>query len=115
MSSTEAEIMAGSLAALEAVFLRMLLEDLGHVIDEPIELWLDNKGAIDLAHDYRANERTKHIARRHFKIRELVEEAAIRVKFVASESNISDIFTKCLPPKKFEELRNKLLNMVRED
>ena len=115
MSSTEAEIMAGSLCALEAVYLRMLLEDLGHVINEPIELWLDNKGAIDLAHDYRANERTKHIERRHFKIRELVEEAAIRVKYVASESNIADIFTKCLSPKKFEELRNKLLNMVRVD
>ena len=89
----------------------MLLEDLGHVIDEPIELWLDNKGAIDLAHDYRANERTKHIERRHLKIREMVMEAVVNVKYVASHLNIADIFTKPLDKKQFGFLRDKLFGI----
>ena len=115
MSSTEAEIMAGSLAALEAIYLRMLLADMGYDIEEAIELFMDNKGAIDLAHDYKANERTKHIERRHFKIRELVEKAMIKVKFIASENNLADIFTKPLEPKDFERLRDMILNMSRAD
>ena len=75
------------------------------------------QGYIDISHDYRlyCSTTRPRTSSRHFKIRELVEEAAIRVKYVASESNIADIFTKCLSPKKFEELRNKLLNMVRVD
>ena len=93
----------------------MLLADVGHVITEPIELFLDNKGAIDLAHDYVANERTKHIERRHFKIRELDEEAMIKVKFVASENKLADIFTKPLEPKEFERLRDMILKMSRAD
>ena len=57
------------------------------------------------------SERTKHIERRHFKIRELVEEAAIRVKYISSRHNIADIFTKPLDKKLFVELRDKLMNM----
>ena len=113
LSSTEAEIMAASLGALEAVYLRVLLSDLGLEVDLPTELYVDNSGAIDWAHDYVTTDRTKHIERRHFKIRELVEEATIRVKFVASSDNIADIFTKPLEKKEFLKLRAKLLNEVR--
>ena len=112
MSSTEAEIMAASLGGLEAIYLRMLLSDLGQKIQGATELYVDNSGAIDLAHDYIANERTKHIERRHFKIRELVEEAAIHVKYVASYNNIADIFTKPLDKKTFLSLRAKLMNLT---
>ena len=113
LSSTEAEIMAASLGALEAIYLSMLLSDMGIEITDPIDVFVDNKGAIDLSYDYMANERTKHIARRHFKIRELVQEAAIRVKYVASSDNIADIFTKPLDKKQFLFLRAKLLNLPR--
>jgi len=111
LSSTEAEIMAASVGAIEAVYLRMLLADLGQIIDSPTTIFMDNSGAIDLAHDYIANERTKHIERRHFKVRELVEDAAIRVKYIASHANVADIFTKPLDNKQFKVLRAKLMNM----
>ena len=115
MSSTEAEIMAGSLAALEAVYLRALLSDLGQRIDLPTDLYVDNKGAIDLCKDYVSNDRTKHIERRHLKLRELVQEATVNVKYVASQDNVADIFTKSLDKKEFLKLRAKLLNSVRVD
>ena len=115
MSSTEAEIMAGSLAALEAVYLRALLSDLGQRIDLPTDLYVDNKGAIDLCKDYVSNDRTKHIERRHLKLRELVQEATVNVKYVASQDNVADIFTKSLDKKEFLKLRAKLLNSVRAD
>ena len=113
MSSTEAEIMAASQGAIEAIYLRMLLADLGHIVDGPTDMYVDNKGVIDISQDYLANERTKHIERRHLKIRELVLDAVIRIQYVASKSNIADIFTKALDKKPFIELRAKLLNLPR--
>ena len=113
LSNTEAEIMAASLGALEAVYLRSLLRDLGISTDEPTDLFVDNKGVIDLSHDYVANERTKHIERRHFKVRELVHEATIRVKYISTKDNVADIFTKPLDKADFLDKRAKLLNTPR--
>ena len=79
MSSTEAEIMAASLAALEAVYLRVLLSEIGLTQHDPTDLGIDNKGAYDMALDYVSNSKTKHIERRHLKIRELVEEMQVAV------------------------------------
>ena len=49
----------------------------------------------------------------HLKVRELVEEAAIRVKYIATSDNVADIFTKPLEKKEFLKLRAKLMNEVR--
>ena len=114
MSSTEAEIMAASQGALEAIYLRMLLADIGQIIDLPTDLYVDNKGVIDISQDYLVNERTKHIERRHFKIRELVLDAILRIQYIASADNIADIFTKPLDKKSFLPLRTKLLNLPRK-
>eukprot|EP00965_Chrysotila_dentata_P025961 861413-Pleurochrysis_carterae.AAC.1 len=51
LSTCEAEIMAGSLVACEAVYLRGLLTELGFPPSGPTELRMDNSGAINLAHD----------------------------------------------------------------
>ena len=107
--------MAGSQASVEAVYLRALMTDLGQRIDYPIDLYLDNKGSLDLAQDYKVTNATKHIERRHFKIRELVKDAAIRVKYVASRDNVADIFTKPLDNADFFKHRAKLLNLVRAE
>ena len=110
MSSTEAEIMAASLAALEAVFLRGLLSELDCLQESPTVLGVDNQGAIALAKNYVSNSRTKHIERRHLKIRELVEELAVRPEFVPTDGNVADILSKPLGRDKFEKFRRVLLN-----
>ena len=115
LSSTEAEIMAACLAALEAVFTRGLLKDVGLPQLAATPLGIDNKGALALAHDYVSNNKTKHIERRHLKIRELVLDAILRVQYVASKDNIADIFTKPLDKKTFIPLRTKLLNLPRKE
>jgi len=110
LSSTEAEIIAASMAALEAVFMRGLLEDLHCTQSEPTELKMDNNGAIALAKNYISNSKTKHIKRRHLKIRELVEEMEVRPEFVPTDENVADILTKPLGRRKFEKFRQILLN-----
>ena len=67
LSSCEAEIMAASEAAKEAVFLDRLCSDLGFKSNgDPIHLACDNKAAIDSAYNPENHSRTKHIDRRHY-------------------------------------------------
>eukprot|EP00965_Chrysotila_dentata_P237144 6201709-Pleurochrysis_carterae.AAC.2 len=65
LSSCEAKIIAASEAAKEATYLRALLEELGEHGDTATPLHLDNKSAIDLAHNLEHHSRLKHIHRRH--------------------------------------------------
>ena len=110
MSSTEAEIMAASLAALEAVFLRGILSEMQCLQEQPTVIGVDNQGAIALAKNYISNSRTKHIERRHLKIRELVEEMMVRPEFVPTDENAADIMSKPLGRAKFEKFRKIILN-----
>ena len=64
-----------------------------------------------LAYNPEHHQRTKHIARRHYYVREVVEEHCIKVPFVRSHENLADFFTKHLPPKQFFNLRNVLMNV----
>ena len=95
LSSTEAEIMAASMAATEILYFRGLLFELGHELD-PTVLYVDNQGAVELSRDMKSCQRSRHIERRYLRIRELVATGDIVVKFIATFSNSSDILTKPL-------------------
>ena len=62
MSSTEAEIMAASLAALEAVFLLALYELCMGKEHGSVKLFVDNSCVVDMSKDYVANNRTRQLA-----------------------------------------------------
>ena len=57
--------------------------------------------------------RMKHVARRHFFIRECVENLQIVVPFVRTHENLADFFTKPLDPKQFFSIRNAIMNYSR--
>jgi hypothetical protein len=101
LSTTEAELMACSLAACEAVYLRGLLTELGHKQSAPTVLRCDNSGAIDLAHDPVQHARSKHIDRRYFHIRELIDDKVVKMIYVKSADNRADWLTKPLPKDVF--------------
>ena len=112
LSSCEAEIVAASEAAKEAIYLDRLYDELGFKeSSEPMQLALDNKAAIDSAYNPENHSRTKHIDRRHYFVRELVEEGRLVVPFVATADNYADFFTKPLKPVRFFHLRNLIMNI----
>ena len=78
----------------------------------PIPLSVDNQGAVDLAYNPEHHQRTKHIERRHFFVREAVERGEIRVPFdVRTNDNLADFFTKPLSSKRFFPLRDLIMNV----
>ena len=112
LSSCESEIMAASEGAKEAVYLDRFLRELGFKDrDEPVQMSLDNKAAIDSSYNPENHSRTKHIDRRHYFIRELVELNQIVVPFVSSVDNLADFFTKPIKPVRFFDLRNRIMNV----
>ena len=110
LSSCEAEIVAGSEAAKEAVYLRALFAEVGLVDPDPTAVGMDNTAARQLSYNPEHHARVKHIERRHFFIREAVEDLRIRVPFVSTADNLADFFTKPLPGKAFFPLRDKIMN-----
>jgi hypothetical protein len=111
LSSCEAEIVAASEAATEAVHLERFIREFDLKDTEPIELFVDNKSAIDVAYNPEHHTRMKHVERRHFFVRELVEEHKIRVPFVSTVDNLADFFTKVIEGPQFFSLRDRVMNI----
>ncbi|CAI7845325.1 unnamed protein product [Closterium sp. NIES-54] len=93
-SSCEAEIYAEAMAAEELRWLTYVLTDLGEQPRSPPVLYIDNKVMVALCQE----QRTKHIALRYFLARELQQRGQLRLAYVATRANTTDIFTKALPP-----------------
>ena len=63
-------------------------------INLPITIHVDNMGAVYSAQDGATSQRTKHIDMRTKFLSQYVEDGRIKVQFVRSENNLSDMFTK---------------------
>lgn len=111
LSSCEAEIMALSEAAKEGAYLSRFIAKLGFESTKPLPIYCDNTAARDLAYNPEHHERTNHIERRHFFVRDLVEEGTLVVPFVATAANMADFFTKPLRAAEFYRHRNLIMNV----
>ena len=63
-----------ALGVCEALWLRLLLRDLGCPSKWPIQLYCDNKEACDIAHNLVQHDRTKHVKVDRFFIKEKLDE-----------------------------------------
>ena len=104
--------MAASEATKEAIYLRHFLEELDEGTPSALSLSVDNKAAIDLAYNPEHHQKTKHIERRHFFVREAVESGRLVVPFVASADNLADFFTKALDGPQFFAMRDRIMNVL---
>ncbi|KAJ8881524.1 hypothetical protein PR048_018006 [Dryococelus australis] len=109
LSSAEAEYIAGSLAATELLYLKGLLSEFvgskGYV---KCSLLVDNQGAIHMMRNYENTKRSKHIDITFHFLKDIVAKRLISIKYVESNLNIADMFTKSLESTKFCEIRDKL-------
>ena len=85
--STEAELIAASDAALEILYLRELLAEMGFRQESPTVLYVDNSGAVELSRDLKSCQRSCHVERRYLKIRELVAAGVIEVRAINTKDN----------------------------
>ncbi|KAJ9537478.1 hypothetical protein OSB04_030211 [Centaurea solstitialis] len=118
-STTEAEYIAASYAAKEAVWLRNFLSDLRVVasISRPIDIFCDNSGAVAQTKEPREHHKSRHVLKKYHLIREIIGRADVRIFKIPTEDNVADPLTKPLARVKHEahvrdyvqELTNQLL------
>jgi hypothetical protein len=104
VSTTEAEYMAASSAVKEALWLRLLLGDLGYAMPT-MTINCDNQGAIKLLKNPIASQRSKHIDIQHHFVRERVARGEIAFQYCDTKKMTADIMTKALPKPKFDDCR----------
>ncbi|SGY95245.1 BQ5605_C036g11481 [Microbotryum silenes-dioicae] len=98
--STEAEYVAMWYAALEGIWLRRLLADLGFEQTSPTRLRGDNQSAITLAKHPAFHAHTKHIGIHFHFIRNHIAEGTIEMVWVLTGTMAADVLTKGLGTQK---------------
>lgn len=102
-STAEAEFTALAFATKEAIWLRSLSAEILGTTDEPIQMYCDNRGAVDLAHNNNCSEKTKHIDVKlkfvHFEI----EERKILLNHISTDNMLADVLTKSLTKDKHQK------------
>ena len=71
-------------------------------------IYCDNTSAINISKNPVQHSRTKHIEIRHHFIRELVKDGTFTLKFIHTNDQKADLFTKPLNSKHFEFLRQNI-------
>ena len=106
LSTAEAEYMALTNAAQEAVWLRKLTADLTKEerAPKPIVIYEDNQSAICIAKKPQFYGRTKHIGIKYNYIREQVNSKNVELKYCPTEEMLADMLTKGLNREKLEKL-----------
>ncbi|KAJ9556017.1 hypothetical protein OSB04_010631 [Centaurea solstitialis] len=103
-STTEAEYIAASDAAKEAVWLRNFISDLRVVdsISRLVDIYCDNSRAVAQVKEPREHHKSRHVLRKYHLIREIIGRGDVRICKIPTDENVSDPLTKPLARKKHE-------------
>jgi hypothetical protein len=98
-----AELVSATQCAQEMLFSMRVLESMNLKVKKPMVLEVDNKGAVDLSHNWSISGRSRHDSVRQSFLRELNEEGVIELYWILTEDNSADLFTKNLSGLIFEK------------
>ena len=108
LSTLEAEYIAATSVACQAVLLRRLVSYFNLKPVGATKIFCDNISAIAMTKKPAFHSRTKHIDIRYHYIRGLISTGEITLKSCDTNEQIADIFTKSLPQAKHEFFRGEL-------
>jgi hypothetical protein len=98
LSTTEAEYIAATHAAKEAIWLQKLIKELFPLsLSHGTPLHCDNQSAMTLATTDNYHARTKHIDVRYHFIRNLITTGALHLIYCPTDNMLVDILTKPIP------------------
>ncbi len=103
LSTAEAEYYSASEMAVEIIYLRNLIQNMGLPQEDDTPVYENNTACIEWGnHIIGGRERAKHIdIRKHF-AHEAIQNRHMRLIMVPTDEQLTDIFTKQLPFPQFE-------------
>jgi hypothetical protein len=75
---------------------------------ERVPLMCDNTSAVSVAKNSVFQKKMRHVERRHHFLRDHVEKGDIEMRYIDTERQLADIFTKPLDSSRFANLREKI-------
>ena len=108
-SSTEAECNALTIVGKENTWQRRIYQGLtgvDHLVPTPV--YGDNSASLTMI-GLGVTKRSRHYDIEWFKMHDLIEQKELTVQWIPTEENLADFFTKKLPCRRFELLRNQLM------
>ncbi len=112
LSSTEAEYMMACAAGRMSLYIRSILFDIGVPQEAATILYEDNDGATAMANAGKPTSRSRHIDIKFYALQEWVERDLVVLKRIDTSLNMSDHFTKSLPPRLFYRHRDFYMGHV---
>lgn len=109
-SSTHAEIMAADELIKHTIFLRDILDFLGHMQLEPTKIYCDSKSAIEICNLFKTSHKTSSINMRINYIKQCIDKGLVTLVFVNTKKNVADVLTKPLPEPLFAVHVDKIMN-----
>lgn len=112
LSSTEAEIYAGSSAISHFQHFKFIVEELGlEGFPTPFTLQIDNSAAERFMEDTKGNSRLKHIDVREAWVKEMRDRGLVIPEHVGTDDNLADLFTKPLPAPKLRAHTQRIMRI----
>jgi hypothetical protein len=111
-SSTEAEYKSMANATAELMWIQTLLKELCISYPPGARLWCDNMGAKYLASNPIFHGRMKHIEVDYHFVWDQVSKKLLEVRFISTDDQLADGFTKPLPQHRFCQF-SRNLNLVK--
>ena len=109
VSSTKAEYVRHTNAAKEILWICNFWAEINGKSNFDLTLLrADNQGTIQLSNNNKFHARTKHIDVCYHFIREALKNKLLEIKYVPTDENVADIFTKPLSRPLFEKFREML-------
>ncbi|CAN1849719.1 Retrovirus-related Pol polyprotein from transposon TNT 1-94 [Linum perenne] len=108
LSTTEAEYNSSAMATQECVWLIQLLKDLGQQVNYSVSLLCDNQSALRLVDNPVFHARTKHVEVQYHFVREKVLQGYIDMKYINTEDQLADMFTKGVNGPRLQDLKKRV-------
>eukprot|EP00253_Pinus_taeda_P027196 PITA_27196 len=108
LSKPEVEYVAAASCCTQLLWMMKTLQDIQITCTPPISIFCDNTSAISISKNPIMHSKTKHIPIKYHFLWEQVLEQKVKLEYVPSKEQVTDILTKPLPRETFEYLRQKL-------
>jgi hypothetical protein len=107
-STTEAEYVATASCCSQILWIVHTMRDFG-VSFERVHLMCDNTSDISVAKNLIFHKKMRHVERRYHFLRDHVEKGDIEMRYIDTERQLTDIFTKPLDSSRFADLQGELV------
>jgi hypothetical protein len=108
LSTAEEEYIATAFYCTQVLCMKKTLEDLQISYNNPITINCDNTSAISISKNPVVHSKTKDIPIKYHFLRDQVTQKVVKIVYVDTKEQITNIFTKPFPMSTFENLRQEL-------